>query len=580
MKKVTGAFIILFSLFLGTSVIEANVGNQLIIINKATNKLAFYENGKLVKVFPVATGRSNDLTPEGTFKIVNKIKNRPYYKEGIPGGDPANPLGDRWLGIDARGTYGTTYAIHGNSNPASIGTYASAGCVRMFDDDVRWLFDQINLYAMVVITNTSKSFDTIAASKNYRPYSELKSVSVDKLSPQVEKTSITVSAKTTDSTPSHYKFLIHDGSEWKTVQDFSKSNQYNWKPDNEGSYRLKVQVKSTNSDKPFDDEKEIPYDIFVPATVQSFNVGQESPAPVNTAISFSTETNNVTNNLVKYSVFNGTEWTTIQDYSDITEISWTPDRPGDYKLKVQTKHNLSGQDFDHEEEVPFTIYEPANIASLTTDKESPRQIDTSIVITGISNDDASNLFKVLLHDGEKWSTLQEYSTGNILSWKPAKPSNYKIKVQAKHELSTQEFDSEKTIDYTVFEPATIQTITSNVKGIQQVNNTVTLTASSGVNQDLEYRFSIFDGEEWLEVQGYSPSSRLLWTPTKPGTYKIRIDVKHKLSNKEYDDAHEVPFIFYNVVLIPAVIAPRPRLRMKDYLSIKGLPKRGKRKYFG
>lgn len=136
--------------------------SQLIIINKAINRLAFYENGKLVKEFKVATGRSQELTPEGKFKIVNKIVNRPYFKENIPGGDPRNPLGNRWLGLNARGTWGTTYAIHGNSNPASIGTYASSGCVRMYDEEVEWLFDHVQKNTTVFITSSNKSFNDIA----------------------------------------------------------------------------------------------------------------------------------------------------------------------------------------------------------------------------------------------------------------------------------------------------------------------------------------------------------------------------------------------------------------------------------
>ena len=136
--------------------------SQLIIINKAINRLAFYENGKLVKEFKVATGRSQELTPEGKFKIVNKIVNRPYYKENIPGGDPRNPLGNRWLGLNAKGTWGTTYAIHGNSNPASIGTYASSGCVRMYDEEVEWLFDHVQKNTTVFITSSNKSFNDIA----------------------------------------------------------------------------------------------------------------------------------------------------------------------------------------------------------------------------------------------------------------------------------------------------------------------------------------------------------------------------------------------------------------------------------
>ncbi|MEH7374119.1 L,D-transpeptidase family protein [Neobacillus drentensis] len=167
MKKLSIIFVLLFSVFLFTSQADASSGSQLIIINKKTNTLAFYDSGKLVRTFSVATGRSRSLTPEGTFRIVTKIVNRPYYKLKIPGGDPRNPLGNRWLGLEARGTYGTTYAIHGNANENSIGTYASSGCVRMHNSEVRWLYSHVNKYTLVVITHSNSSFDLIAKANGY-----------------------------------------------------------------------------------------------------------------------------------------------------------------------------------------------------------------------------------------------------------------------------------------------------------------------------------------------------------------------------------------------------------------------------
>lgn len=140
---------------------------QLIVVNKKTNKLAFFEKGKLVKEYTVATGLTPDLTPEGKFKIVNKIKNRPYYKEGIKGGDPTNPLGDRWIGLDVNGTKGTTYAIHGNNNERSIGKYVSAGCIRMHNDSVRELFERVRVNAYAVVTTSSLSFEEIARNNGY-----------------------------------------------------------------------------------------------------------------------------------------------------------------------------------------------------------------------------------------------------------------------------------------------------------------------------------------------------------------------------------------------------------------------------
>ncbi|WP_123043077.1 L,D-transpeptidase [Cohnella candidum] len=127
---------------------------QFIVIDKSTNVLSFYEKGKLVKSFPVGTGRKKSYTPEGLFTIIEKIKNRPYYKEHIKGGDPKNPLGDRWLGLKVTigGKVSYAYGIHGTNNEKSIGKYVSAGCIRMHNKDVRWLYDRIKTGTRVLIT--------------------------------------------------------------------------------------------------------------------------------------------------------------------------------------------------------------------------------------------------------------------------------------------------------------------------------------------------------------------------------------------------------------------------------------------
>lgn len=167
MKKIIISLMLLVSIVFFEVPAQA-AGGDFIIINKSTNQLAYYSNSKLVRTFKVGTGRQPSYTPEGKFKIVNKIKNRPYYSGNIPGGDPRNPLGNRWLGINARGTWGTTYAIHGNNNPSSIGGYVSAGCVRMYDEEVEWLFNQVQVNTPVIITSSNKSFHSIAAANGYK----------------------------------------------------------------------------------------------------------------------------------------------------------------------------------------------------------------------------------------------------------------------------------------------------------------------------------------------------------------------------------------------------------------------------
>ncbi|WP_191089538.1 L,D-transpeptidase family protein [Paenibacillus spiritus] len=146
----------------------AGSSRDLIIVNKTTNRLAWFSGGEEIRTFPVATGRTKALTPEGSFPIVSKIKNRPYYKDHIAGGDPKNPLGDRWLGLQVNDTYGTTYAIHGNNNESSIGKHVSAGCIRMHNDDIRWLYPKIAKGTRVVIVSSEQSMKALAVKAGYK----------------------------------------------------------------------------------------------------------------------------------------------------------------------------------------------------------------------------------------------------------------------------------------------------------------------------------------------------------------------------------------------------------------------------
>jgi hypothetical protein len=162
------AFVTLFGSLGATVEATATKNDDFIIINKHYNKLIYYHNGYVEMIEPVATGKSWEKTPVGHFKIVNKIKNRPYYTGHISGGDPRNPLGKRWLGLNANGTKGDTYAIHGNANESSIGKYVSQGCVRMHNASIEKLYDKVEVGTPVAITNSPKSFQELAKIYGYK----------------------------------------------------------------------------------------------------------------------------------------------------------------------------------------------------------------------------------------------------------------------------------------------------------------------------------------------------------------------------------------------------------------------------
>ncbi len=132
---------------IGLRVPYTDVQGDLLIVNKSSNTIYFLKDGQVQESYPAATGKTVELTPDGQFKIVIKFKNPSWGGAGvsdpIAGGAPNNPLGKRWIGISYKG--GRKYGVHGNSSPTSIGTSASLGCVRMFNEDVEKLYDKVKI---------------------------------------------------------------------------------------------------------------------------------------------------------------------------------------------------------------------------------------------------------------------------------------------------------------------------------------------------------------------------------------------------------------------------------------------------
>lgn len=108
-----------------------------LVIDKSKNTLTLKGDEKILKIYRVGTGQHNK-TPIGTFKVINKLVDPPWYsKDGvIPAGDERNLLGTRWLGINV-----PSYGIHGTTKPETIGSQSSAGCVRMLNEEVEFLYD-------------------------------------------------------------------------------------------------------------------------------------------------------------------------------------------------------------------------------------------------------------------------------------------------------------------------------------------------------------------------------------------------------------------------------------------------------
>ncbi len=125
-----------------------------IVVDLSQLRLFLYQGDKLLRSYPVAAGQPAYPTPTGSYRVVSKVMNPTWYPpnsdwakdaEPIPPG-VANPLGTRWIGTTAPGV-----GVHGTPDDASIGSYASHGCIRMHIPDVERLFGDVVIGMRVVI---------------------------------------------------------------------------------------------------------------------------------------------------------------------------------------------------------------------------------------------------------------------------------------------------------------------------------------------------------------------------------------------------------------------------------------------
>ena len=137
-----------------------------IVINLAAMRLFYFKkDGNLLAVstFPVGIGTEERPTPMGRMYITRKKLRPTWYvpasiaadhrKKGdplparVPPG-PLNPLGEHALYLSKPG-----YLVHGTNKPASVGLRATNGCIRLYPEDIKRLFDTTPVKTPVKIVN-------------------------------------------------------------------------------------------------------------------------------------------------------------------------------------------------------------------------------------------------------------------------------------------------------------------------------------------------------------------------------------------------------------------------------------------
>jgi len=137
-----------------------------IVINLAAMRLFQFQGNSeplTVLTYPVGVGTEERPSPRGLMRVERKVSRPTWHvpasiandhrKKGdilpakVPPG-PDNPLGEYALYLSA-----PSYLIHGTNKPASIGLRATNGCIRLYPEDVKRLYEDTPVKSPVSMVN-------------------------------------------------------------------------------------------------------------------------------------------------------------------------------------------------------------------------------------------------------------------------------------------------------------------------------------------------------------------------------------------------------------------------------------------
>ena len=153
---------------LPTQYVLPDVPRQGLVLNIASKRLFYFPSAadgepQRVLTYPIGIGRVGWETPLGAASVISKARNPQWWVPSsvrtehaamgdplpavVPAG-PDNPLGTRVLKLDMPG-----YLIHGTNQPYGVGMRVSHGCVRLYPENIEFLYELVDVGESVMIIN-------------------------------------------------------------------------------------------------------------------------------------------------------------------------------------------------------------------------------------------------------------------------------------------------------------------------------------------------------------------------------------------------------------------------------------------
>jgi L,D-transpeptidase ErfK/SrfK len=155
-------------ILLPTRFILPDAPHEGVVVNLAAKRLFYFpepyaDGQRVVVTYPIGVGKEGTVTPVGTTTIISKAKDpvwtvpQSVLAEHAAKGDPLPPRvppgPDNPLGAHALRLGMPAYLIHGTNKPAGVGMRSSHGCLRLFPENIAFMYEDVPVGTPVRIVN-------------------------------------------------------------------------------------------------------------------------------------------------------------------------------------------------------------------------------------------------------------------------------------------------------------------------------------------------------------------------------------------------------------------------------------------
>jgi SpoIID/LytB domain protein len=361
-----------------------------------------------------------------------------------------------------------------------------------------------------------------------------------------------------------YKYVVTKDGQSITSRDYQLSKSFNFTPDALGSYEVSVYAVDSVSSNEYDSLSKMDFAVKARPVINSI-IADKNPSFVNKTVVI-TAAGSTNDALYKFIVTKNGSEVLIQEYSASSSLSFIPLSSGNYTVSVFVKDTASLKEYDDTKSLELVVYNQTTI-ELSNDKASILLGDSaSYTINAASGSGSIQYRFTAIKDGIVVKD-SGYSASNTYVLTPSEAGIYTVIGYIKDALSDNEFDNQKSVSLTVYNPQLSSTTASSYF---YEGKPVSLTASSkGTSPSgFSYRFEVYKNSILIASSSYSSMSSFSFTPTASGSYTIKVYGKDGLSSKGFDSMKQVDILVNAKPLYLSVLPLKLGMKNNDVVSLQ------------